>query len=90
MRAARQNREPAPENRFIAKNFDVSRDADQGGLQCFTRNILVAGGDDQQVAPQAVEVSVVKSALGHFISFRHCAGQRGDIRRFARTVVRGR
>ena len=89
-RAARQNGKPAPKHICIGEDSNVPRHAHQGRLQHLARGVFVAGGDDQQVTPQAVEVSIIKSAPGHFISFRHRTGQRGHVQRFARTFVRGR
>ena len=65
----------------------MSRHADQSGLQRFTRGVFIAGGDNQQVTPQAVKVSVVKSAPGHFISFDHPARQRRHLQRLTVLVA---
>ena len=40
------------QNNFVAEHLDMARHANQRTLQRLARGVLVAGGDDQQVAPQ--------------------------------------
>ena len=56
----------------------MAHHADERQLQRFARRLLVAAGDDEQVAQQPVKISVVKSAECHFVSCRHRAGQGRD------------
>ena len=89
-RTARQNRELAPKDVLITEDFNMPRHTDECALQGFARGVFAAGGDYQQVAPQTVEVSIEKSAPGHFISFRHRAGQHRHVRRCAGAGIFGR
>ena len=61
--------EPVPKPGFVGKDLDVAHDAHERGLERFARRVLVAGGDDQQVAVEAGDIRVVKSAIRRFVAF---------------------
>ena len=59
----------------------MAHDPNERGLKRFARSILVAGGDDQQVAEEPGDIRVVKGAIRRFFARHQRTGQRRDGRR---------
>jgi hypothetical protein len=87
---SRQHRKPAPECFLILEDLDVPHHAHKRCLQAFTRRLFVAAGNDQQVSQQSVKVSVIKYPVSRLIARGHCAGQFGNIERFAGVFIGSR
>ena len=86
-RAAGEHREPAPKGGFIGEDADVPDHPPERFLQRFPRGVFVAGGDDQQITGQSIEVGIVENAVGRFVAGDQLPGQCRHVERVPRIPV---